>query len=31
MSARAGKATGTACVDGKVACSAELMFVVANA
>jgi 3-hydroxyacyl-[acyl-carrier-protein] dehydratase len=31
MSARAGKATGTACVDGKTACSAELMFIVANA
>jgi 3-hydroxyacyl-[acyl-carrier-protein] dehydratase len=29
MSARAGKATGTASVDGKVACSAELMFVLA--
>ena len=29
MSARAGKATGTASVDGEVACAAELMFVMA--
>ena len=29
MSARAGKATGTASVDGEVACTAELMFVMA--
>jgi len=31
MSARAGKATGTAHVDGKLACSAELMFVLVDA
>ncbi|MGI9622396.1 MAG: 3-hydroxyacyl-ACP dehydratase FabZ [Acidimicrobiales bacterium] len=31
MSARAGKASGTASVDGQVACSADLMFVVADA
>jgi 3-hydroxyacyl-[acyl-carrier-protein] dehydratase len=30
MSARAGKATGTASVDGEVACAAELMFVVVD-
>lgn len=30
MSARAGKATGSASVDGKVACTAELMFVVVD-
>ena len=29
MSARAGKATGTASVNGEVACAAELMFVMA--
>lgn len=29
MSARAGKATGTASVDGEVACAADLMFVMA--
>ena len=29
MSARAGKATGTASVDGEVACAAEIMFVMA--
>ncbi len=31
MSARAGKATGTATVDGEVACAAELMFVMVDA
>ena len=31
MSARAGKATGTASVDGALACSCELMFVVVDA
>ncbi len=31
MSARAGKATGTAHVAGKLACSAELMFVLVDA
>lgn len=31
MSARAGKATGRASVDGKVACTCELMFVVVDA
>jgi 3-hydroxyacyl-[acyl-carrier-protein] dehydratase len=31
MSARAGKATGTATVDGEVACAAELMFVIVDA
>ena len=31
MSARAGKASGTATVDGEVACAADLMFVVVDA
>lgn len=31
MSARAGKGTGTASVDGQVACQADLLFVVADA